>query len=451
MMNSEGRLRGRLRRLGFGLAATAAVFVLFRAGASAWGQSRLRDYRDSSEADWNAERARLRERSQPAGEAAARAGCGASYATMARIPQGADLSPVWRAVAAGPDAPLAPEVLALIERYRPEIEALRQAARCSHHEPAEGSAWVDHGDMYPVWAASRLLLVEGDALAAKGDARGALDRYLTLAKVGADMAAGSSLAARIGAHAAAHGYQGVAALVAGAPRLPAAELAELDQALAERGRHLPLLADVLRKERLALRAAAMRLSDGGALPEETAPGAQSLGALALTRVLPTEAVFAQALPPLDARLRSAEQIARDAQRDPSHAGRLQEVAADSLGIEASGLGSLLDPESLSHFAQQDCALRASYLLARAAVQAERSYAGGGYPEALPDLAQDPCGTGPLVYRRSPDGDGYTLSSVGKNGTTGGPRVGGDRRAGDGDDIVVTRRGAGEKDFSLPRR
>ncbi|WP_437820045.1 hypothetical protein [Sorangium sp. So ce1078] len=426
--------------MGFGLAATAAVFVVFRAGASAWGKSRLRDYRDSSEADWNAERARLGERSQLAGEAAARAGCGASYATMARIPRDADLGPAWRAFDVRPGVPLSPEVLAVVERYRPELDALRQAARCSHHEPAEGSAWVDHGDLLPVWKASKLLLVEGHGLAAKGDARGALDRYLTLAKVGADMAAGSSLAARIGAQAATHGYLGVAELVAGAPRLPTAELAGLDQALADRGRHLPLLPDVLRKERLALREVATRLSDGRALPEESPPAAQSLGALALTWVLPAEAVFSQALPLLDAQLRSAEQIARDAQRDPSHAGRLREVAADSLAIDVTWRSPLLDPESLAHFAGQDCAMRASYLLARAAIQAERAYSDSGYPEALPDLAQDPCGTGPLVYQRSPDGHGYTLSSVGENGTNGGPRVASERRVGGGDDIIVARRG-----------
>ncbi|WP_437971434.1 hypothetical protein WMF04_19950 [Sorangium sp. So ce260] len=426
--------------MGFGLAATAAAFVLFRAGASAWGRFRLRDYQDSSAADWNAERARLRERSQRAGEAAAGAGCGASYATMARIPRDADLGTAWRAFDAGPGVPLSPEVLALVERYRPELDALRQAARCSDHEPAEGSAWVDHGDLLPVWKASRLLLVEGHGLAAKGDARGALDRYLTAAKIGADMAAGSGLAVRIGAQAAERGYLGVAELVAGAPRLPAAELAELDLALADRGRHLPLLPDVIRKERLALREVAMRLSDGGALPEESPPAAQSLGALALTWVLPTEAVFSLALPLLDAQLRSAEQIARDAQRDPSHAGRLPEVAADSLAIDATWRSPLLDPESLPHFAGQDCAMRASYLLARTAVQAERAYSDGGYPEALPDLAQDPCGTGPLVYRRSPDGHGYTLSSVGENGTTGGPRVARERRVGGGDDIIVARRG-----------
>ncbi|WP_437492443.1 hypothetical protein WME75_18045 [Sorangium sp. So ce1014] len=426
--------------MGFGLAATAAVFVLFRAGASAWGQFRLRDYRDSSEADWNAERARLRERSQPAGEAAAEAGCGASYATMARIPRDADLGPAWRAIDAGPGVPLSPEVLALVERYRPELDALRQAARCSHHEPAEGSAWVDHGDLLPVWKANRLLLVEGHGLAAKGDARGALDRYLTLAKIGADMAAGSSLAARIGAQAAAHGYLGVADVVAGVPRLPAAELAELDQALAERERHLPSLPDVIRKERLALREVAMRLSDGRALPEEIPPATQSFGARALTLVLPTEAMFGQALPLLDARLRTAERIARDAQRDPSQTARLREVAADSLAVEATWDSTLLNPESLSHFAGQDCALRASYLVARTAIQVERAYSDGRYPEALPDLAQDPCGTGPLVYRRSPDGHGYTLSSVGENGTNGGPRVARERRVGGGDDILVARRG-----------
>lgn len=65
---------------------------------------------------------------------------------------------------------------------------------------------------------------------------------------------------------------------------------------------------------------------------------------------------------------------------------------------------------------------------------------GRYPEALPDLAQDPCGTGPLEYRRSPDGDGYTLSSVGANGKADGPRIAGSR-GGDSDDIVVARRGA----------
>ncbi|WP_438000288.1 hypothetical protein WMF26_11100 [Sorangium sp. So ce185] len=427
--------------MGIGLAATAALLALFRAGASAWGQSRLRDYRDATRAEWDAERARIRERSRPAGEGAAQEDCGASYARTASIQL--DVHPEWikRALEAGPGAPLSPELAAEIERRRPEIDAFRQTARCSRYELPDDSAWIDYGPIHPVWHANRAVLVQGRWLEAKGDTRGALDRYLTVAKVGADLSAGSAIAGLIGIHDAERAYRRAAALVAGAPRLPAAELAELDRALEERGRHLPRLADVLRRERLHLRQMAMRLSDGGPLPEEELrPLAPSTGARALTAVLPMAAVFGHALPPLDAQLRAAEQMALDAQRDSSQVTRFQEVAADSLAADVTGLGAMLDAEHLQRTARRDCALRASYLLARAAVQAERAYADGGYPEALRTLPQDPCGTGPLVYERSPGGDGYTLSSVGENGTVDGPRAAGGA-AGDSDDIVVTRRGS----------
>ncbi|WP_437620346.1 hypothetical protein [Sorangium sp. So ce1151] len=426
--------------MGFGLAATAALFMVFRTGASAWGRSRLGDYLDTTEADWEAERARIRERSRPAGDGAAQADCAASYATLPRLPAGEDLGELARAANAGPRAPLSPAIVAAVERYRPEIDALREAARCSRHELTDDNAWVDHGDVYPVWKAGFLVAIEGHMLAARGDAPGALDRYLTLAKVGADMSAGSSLAGRVGGQAANRAYLGVAALLASAPRLPAAELAALDQTLAERGRHLPLLSDVLRKERLELRKSAISLRARGALSERPPPIEQPTDLRALTLVFSTEAVFGRALPLLDARLRRAEQIALDAQRDPSQATRFQEVASDSLVAEASALEIVEYPDSYQHVAGLDCALRASYLLARTAVKAERAYMDGRYPDALPDLAQDPCGTGPLEYRRSPEGDGYTLSSVGANGKADGPRVAGGRGA-DSDDIVVARRGA----------
>ncbi|XXX79795.1 hypothetical protein WMF30_13580 [Sorangium sp. So ce134] len=426
--------------MGVGLAAAAALVALFRAGASAWGRSRLRDYRDATQAEWDAERARILERSRPAGEGAAQADCGASYAGMALIQL--EVHPEWirRALEADPVAPLSPELAAEIERHRPEIDAFRQAARCSHYELPEDSAWVDYGPMHPVWHANRAILLEGRWLAARGDTRGAMDRYLTVAKIGSDLSAGSVLAGLIGIQDAGRAYRSAAALVAGAPRLSAAELAELDRALEERGRHLPLLADVLRKERLSLHKVAMNLADGRPLPNEILPLAPSTGYLALTLVLPTSAVFGRALPPDDARLRAAEQIARDAQRDASQVARLQEVAIDSRTVETTGLDAMLRAERLQRTARQDCALRASYLLARAAVEAERAYADGGYPEALRTLPQDPCGTRPLVYSRSPGGDGYTLSSVGENGKADGPRAAGGRASG-GDDIVVARQGS----------
>ncbi|XYI00616.1 hypothetical protein ACMHYB_12995 [Sorangium sp. So ce1128] len=394
----------------------------------------------ATEAEWDAERARVHERSQPARAGAAPTGCGASYARTAMIRIDVHPETVERALEAGPGAPLAPELLAEIERHRPEIDAFRQAARCSHYELADDSAWVDYGELYPLVPANRALLLEGHELAAKGDTRGALDRYLTVAKAGADMSVGSSVAGLVGMHNAARAYRGVAALVAGAPRLPAAELAELDQALAERGRHLPLLADVLRKERLHLRKAAMSLSDGGDLVKERPPLPQSTAVFALTAVFPKDAVFGHALPLIDARLRSAEQIARDAQRDLSRSARFQEIAIDSVAVDATELGDLLNAERLQELAGRDCALRASYLLARAAVEAERAYGDGGYPVALRSLAQDPCGTGPLVYSRSPGGEGYTLSSVGANGKADGPRAADGWTRGS-DDIVITRREA----------
>ncbi|WP_437736025.1 hypothetical protein [Sorangium sp. So ce1335] len=439
MTHSEGRLRGRLKHVGVGIAATAALIVIFRAGASAWGESRLRDYRDATEAEWNAERAAIRERSRPAGEDGALQGCGSSYASLPVIQLDAHPLMRERALEAGPGAPLPPALLAEIERHRPAMDDFRHAARCSHYEPAEDSAWVDYGPEGRFISLSQLVLIEGHGLVAKGDVRGALDRYLAVAKVGADMSAGSTIAGLIGTGYAARAYRAVAALVAGAPRLHAAELADLDEALAERGRHLPLLADALRKERLRLRESAMRLIDTGDVPDRLPSHVRSIGAIALTTVLPESALLGHALPRTDAWLRGAEQIARDAQRDASRSARFHELAIDPLVADASELGAMADAEQLQRFAGRDCAARASYLLARAAVEAERSYADGVYPEALRSLAQDPCGTGPLVYRRSPSGDGYTLSSVGDDGTADRPRAAGGTGASDG--IVITRRGA----------
>ncbi|WP_437296540.1 hypothetical protein [Sorangium sp. So ce426] len=443
MTDSEARLRRRLKHLGVGLAATAALLVLFRAGASAWGQSRLRDYVDATEAEWDAERAQIRERARAAREGSAGEDCGASYARIPMIPLSPLSQMVEQAMEAGPSAPLSPELLAVLERQRPALDAFRQAARCSHVELAKDEPLGDLAPVWPALSASRLVLIEGHALAARGDARGALDRYLTVAKVSADMSAGSHTAVVSSAFAATPAYRGIAALVAGAPRLAPAELAELDRALAERGRHLPLLSDAIRKERLDLRKTAVGLSEGGTSAEEIPFRVTSASALSLTLVLPADAVFGEGIPQLDARLRRAEQIALDAQRDPSQIGRFRELANDSLAADATPFGSFRDPEFLQDLARRDCALRASYLLARAAVEAERAYTDGGYPEALPALAQDPCGTGPLVYRKSPDGGGYSLFSVGKDGKAGGPRAE-NGRISEGDDLVVTRRGEGNR-------
>ncbi|WP_438028108.1 hypothetical protein [Sorangium sp. So ce233] len=414
--------------------------MVVRTGASGWGQSRLREYLDATQAEWDAERAQIRERSRPAGEGGAQQGCGASYASLSVIQQQVHPVKVERAIEAGPGAPLSPDLLAEIERHRPAIDAFQQAARCSQYELAEDSAWVEYDPIGRFMFVTRLVLIEGHELASRGDVRGALDRYLTVAKVGADMSAGSSVADLIGMYNAVHAYRAVAALVAGAPRLHAAELADLDQALAERGRHLPQLADALRKERLYLRKAAMSLFDTGALPGELPPEVRPIGTVALTTVFPREALLGRAAPRLDAWLRGAEQIARDAQRDVSQSARFQEIALDPLAAQATDLDDRLNTRILRDFAGRDCAVRASYLLARATVEAERAYADGVYPEALRSLAQDPCGTGPLVYRRSPSGEGYTLSSVGDNGNADGPRAaGGTIRENGG--IVITRRGA----------
>ncbi|KYF67244.1 hypothetical protein BE11_08425 [Sorangium cellulosum] len=441
MTESKGRLRGRLKRVSVGLAATAALLVVVRTGASGWGQSRLREYLDATQAEWDAERARIRERSRPAGEGGAQQRCGASYASLSGIEMQAHPEKIMRAIEAGPGARLSPELLAEIERHRPEMDAFRQAARCSHHELTDDSAWVEHGPVWRFMSVSRLALIEGHELAAKGDVRGALDRYLTVAKVGADMSAGSLIDGLVGMQNATHAYRAVAALVAGAPRLHAAELADLDQALAERGRDLPLLADGLRKERLRLRRAVMSLIDTGALPEQLPPEVRRpLGTIALTTVLPESALVGHALPRMDAWLRGAEQIARDAQRDVSRSARFQEIAIDSLAVDATELNPAMSAEVLQDLAGRDCALRTSYLVARATVEAERAYADGAYPEALRSLAQDPCGRGPLVYRRSPNGEGYTLSSVGDDRDAGGPRAAGGAPR-ENDSIVITRRGA----------
>ncbi|AUX44517.1 uncharacterized protein SOCE26_059810 [Sorangium cellulosum] len=440
MTDNKGRPHGKLKRLGLGLAAAAALFGLFRVGAAAWGESRLRAYREATEAEWNAARARIHERSGPAGEGAARDGCVASYARTTNPELGIYNMLVKQALDAGPGAPLPPKLVPELERRRPELDAFRQAARCSHYELADDVAWVDYTPVHPILFTSRLVVIEGHGLAAKGDVRGALDRYLSVAKVGEDMAAGPMIAGIIGSDAARHAYVGIAALTAGAPRLAEAELAAVDRELAERGRRLPLLAEALHKERLQLRKEAMSPRIQGALPDHVSSPALSPGVVALTVLFPTEAVFGHVVPMMDARLRRAEQIARDAERAPSAAARFQEVATDALVTEATWLGGILDPEQLQRLARRDCALRASYHLARAAIAAERAHADGRYPEALPSLAQDPCGTGPLVYSRSPDGTGYTLSSVGENGQADGPREGGGA-TGESDDLVITRRGS----------
>ncbi|WP_437669109.1 hypothetical protein [Sorangium sp. So ce131] len=437
MTDNEGRPRGKLKRLGFGLAAAAALFGLFRVGAAAWGQSRLRDYRDAAEAEWDAARAQIREGSGPAGEGAAGDGCVASYARTPNVQHGIYNTLMKQALDAGPGAPLSPKLVAEIERHRPEMDAFRQAARCSHYELADDVAWVDYAPVHPILFTSRMVVIEGYGLAAKGDVRGALDRYLTVAKVGEDMSAGLTIANLVGSDAAQHAYLGIAALAAGAPRLSEAELAAVDRELEGRGRHLPLLSEALHNERLRLRKEAMSPSVLEPLPEHVPPPEPSTGVAALGLLFPTEAVLGHVLPLLDVRLRRAEQIARDAERDPAAAARFQEVATDPLAIEATGLAFVLDPEQLQRLARRHCRLRASYLLARAAIAAERAHADGRYPEALPAVAQDPCGTGPLVYSRSPDGRGYTLSSVGENGKADGPREGGGA-TGDNDDLVVTR-------------
>ncbi|WP_437691376.1 hypothetical protein [Sorangium sp. So ce176] len=441
MTDSEGRLRGRLKRLSVGLAATAALILVVRTGASVWSQSRLREYREATQAEWDAERAQIRERSRPAGEGSAQQHCGASYASLSGIQMQAHPEKIKRAIEAGPGAPLSPDLLADIERHRPEMDAFRQAARCSHYELTEDSAWVEYGPEWRFMSVSRLALIEGHELAARGDVRGALDRYLTVAKVGADMSAGSLIAGLVGMQNATHAYRAVAALVAGAPRLHAAELADLDQALAERGRNLPLLADALRKERLRLRKAVMSLIDTGALPDQLPPEVRRpIGAIALRTVLSDSILVGHALPRMDAWLRDAEQIARQAQRDVSQSARVQEIAFDSLAFYATELNPTMSAELLQDLAGRDCALRTSYLVARATVEAERAYADGVYPEALRSLAQDICGIGPLVYRRSPSGEGYTLSSVGDDGNADGARAaGGTTREDVG--IVITRRGA----------
>jgi hypothetical protein len=138
-------------------------------------------------------------------------------------------------VVVGAPGPIPGDVVAILERHRDDIAALREATRGARCGPLFDL--VDHAGRSPppnllyARTLANLLLLEGEERARAGDARGAAERDLDCMRFGADLGAdGSLLCVLVGISVRALGEEALARRIASGA-LAVGDLAEVEREL----------------------------------------------------------------------------------------------------------------------------------------------------------------------------------------------------------------------------
>lgn len=413
----EGDTRGALR---LSLLAVAPAVALVLAG-NLWARSRFSACEEIWKRDLAAERARIAALRMPVlrGEAldenaAARympllASLGGGYpVTGNRDPEFDKLTfDLFKAAAAAPRDPLAEPVRQLLDHRRGLLVALREATRCSR---VDWAFQYERGGEAPIvsllaarWL-SNLLVVEGHERVQAGDPQGAAERYLDVARFGADLATqGVLIHGLIGIAVEDAGLRALGTLLTSSDpaKLPlgpiAGELARLEAAQASLG-------PAWRGEVLVL---FPTLRGGLAALDERGRGD------ALLDVLVGRALAADSLDGVDPWLRTAEHAM--AEGDAAKADATIQRLESGILASRNPITRARWPSSLrARLSAVDA--RARFALLKAAVNLEHDrLRDRRYPDTLAEPPVDPWGSpAALHYRVEAGGAGYALWSLGEN-------------------------------------
>ncbi len=411
-----GDARGALRISLF----TAVPIVALVIAGNLWARSRFAAYEETWKRDLAAERARIAAlrmpvlRGEPLDEnAAARympllADLGGGYpGTGRRDPDFDKLTrDLFKAAYAAPRDPLPPRVQQLLEHRRALLVSTREATRCTR---VDWAFQYERGGQAPIvsllaarWLAD-LLVIEGHERAQAGDLQGAAERYLDVARFGADLATQGVLIHGLVGVGMGLGLRALGALLTSSDpaKLPLGpigdELARLEPAQAS-------LAPGFRGERLTL---------FRSLKEEHAPLDSTERGDALVDVVFGRALAAHSLGEMDPWLRTAE--ATVAEPDAAKAEATTKQLEAAFVTSRNPITRMVLP-SLLRARIPAIEARARFALLRAAVAVEQArLRDKRYPDALAGAPSDPWASpAALHYRVEDGGAGYVLWSVGDN-------------------------------------
>jgi hypothetical protein len=318
---------------------------------------------------------------------------------------------IGEALKAGVQKPLSPELVELLDAHRSEIALVRQGTRCTRCDwqlEWERGISMPSPPLLQARMLTSLLILEGHERAQAGDARGAYERYVDVARFGCDLAAcGGMLTSMIGMSTCDPAFRAIGNLAAFDAKGEPKPLAAADAELAKLEPCLPSFADAMRAERLVMNGLCML----GSMSEAGAGGESSPADV----VLPSKWILASAIETMDPCFAEMEEAAADPKRR-----RAVCAAVDARLKESKNpIVALGSPTFSPHRFDE---LFARYRLARAAIAIERAAVALHYPKTI-DLPVDPCDENgaKLRYQLSADELGYRVWSVRTEGREfGGP-------------------------------
>lgn len=385
-----------------------AVLVIARVALGLRGRSRLDELVRETEPEWSAARARLEALRHP-WEPDATEPCAEAYLAAA-VDLEADGRVVGDAVGAPPRAKVSARARAVVDARRPAIEAFLRASGCGSYAPKADEAWAPFDRYFPVFGAARLVVLDARLRAEAGDAKGAVDRLLAVAKAGADFGEGTLIGTLVGGSMISAALETLGSLVADG-RIDAGDRERAERALAALSPRMPTIAGGIAKERLHLRWAALKVQGGADVLQMRSLDGHETPAWSAW-VMPVGAVFADGAREQRAFLKEVEALVARERDDGALRASIEGVEPKSAASRWLGLG--LSASGLASQARSMCVPAAWEKLAVAALAIAKS---GAVPDALPAPIPDPCGTEDIAYARTAGG-GYVISSVGKDGARG---------------------------------
>lgn len=391
------------RRVLVVLASVVAVLVICRVALGLRGGSRLDDLAREMEPEWSAARARLAELRHP-WDPPATAPCGEAYLD-AVVDLREDGRVVNEAAAASPRMKVRPEARAIVEAQRPVIDVFLRATGCGAYAVKADEAWASYDHVLRILGTSRLTVLDARMRAEAGDAKGAVDRLIAVAKAGTDLAQGSFVDLAVGGAMVSSALETLASLI-GRGALSEEDRGRVEKALAALGPRMPSLARGIEKERLHLRWAVLKLRSGADGADLRSLGGDSASSL-IARLLPLEAFFADGASRELAFLREAEARAGRERDGEKLRMELEALAPDASRSSWFAIGM---PAGILATQSRDLCVPAAWKELVSAALAKDVAVEGILRAPVPD----PCGAVDLRSAATIDGR-VVLSSVGKDG------------------------------------
>lgn len=385
------------------------VLVVVRGGLELWGRSRLDALVREIEPEWSEAEGRLKALGHP-WDPSAKEACEVAY-SEAGVDLGEDSLAVSAAISAPPRARVSERARTIVEAHRPTIDAFLRATGCGAYAPHSGEAWAPFERPFPIFVASRLVVLDARLRAEKGDVQGAVERLLAVTKAGADFGEGSLVAVLVGGGMISAAQETLATLIADG-KLAEPERERVSRALAALAPRMPTIVSALARERLSIRRAALLVQGGDdALQMRDLTEAEGASATSASWVMPLRAAFAASAWESYAYLkRAGDLVAKEHDSGTLRSELVKIEPKDGLfgGLTLPATGLVSQSRNLCLPAAWTAMTRASLAIAKA-----------GSPKAgLSEPIADPCGTSDLSYAATTDDRGV-LWSAGKDGASGG--------------------------------